>query len=51
MLLRDLHADRVWGDVAAFLRDPSAPFPSGAQPLLRPSTTVAANEGSAHAKH
>ncbi|MDX2233120.1 MAG: alpha/beta fold hydrolase [Hyphomonadaceae bacterium] len=36
MLLRDLQAETVWRDVAAFVRDPAAPFPSGAQALLAP---------------
>jgi alpha-beta hydrolase superfamily lysophospholipase len=34
MLLRDLQAETVWRDIAAFIRDPDAPFPSGAPPLL-----------------
>lgn len=37
MLLRDRHAEVVWRDIAAFLHDPAAPFPSGAQPLLAPA--------------
>lgn len=28
LLTRDLQAERVWADVAAFIRDPAAPFPS-----------------------
>jgi acylglycerol lipase len=36
--LRDLHAQRVWEDTLAFIRDPSAPLPSGAPPIpLAPS--------------
>jgi alpha-beta hydrolase superfamily lysophospholipase len=34
MLLRDLSAEIVWRDVAAFLKDPAAPWPSGAPPVL-----------------
>jgi alpha-beta hydrolase superfamily lysophospholipase len=37
LLLVDRHADVVWRDVEAFLRDPAAPFPSGA-PGIKPST-------------
>ena len=36
LLLRDLQAETVWRDAAAFIRDPSAPAPSGAPP--RPKT-------------
>ena len=31
MLLRDLQAERVWRDIAAWIADPSAPLPSGAE--------------------
>jgi acylglycerol lipase len=34
MLLRDLQAETVWRDIEAFVRDPAAPFPSAAPPLL-----------------
>lgn len=34
MLFRDLQAQTVWDDVLAFLRDPEAPLPSAAPPLL-----------------
>lgn len=34
MLLRDRQAEVVYGDILSFLRDPSAPFPSQAPPLL-----------------
>lgn len=34
MLLRDLQAETVFRDVEAFIRDPAAPFPSGAPALL-----------------
>lgn len=40
MLLRDRQAQVVWADIAAFLRDPAAPFPSGAQPLLAPQAAA-----------
>jgi alpha-beta hydrolase superfamily lysophospholipase len=33
LLLRDLQAPVVWRDTAAFIRDPSAPSPSGAPPI------------------
>ncbi|HZZ89905.1 MAG TPA: alpha/beta fold hydrolase [Caulobacteraceae bacterium] len=33
LLLRDLQAHAVWDDVAAFLKDPNAPLPSGAPPI------------------
>jgi alpha-beta hydrolase superfamily lysophospholipase len=33
LLLRDKQAKNVWDDVAAFLRDPAAPLPSGAPPI------------------
>src|SRR5262249_23728327 len=36
MLLRDLHADIVYGDILSYLHDPDAPFPSGAPPLRAP---------------
>jgi alpha-beta hydrolase superfamily lysophospholipase len=29
-LLRDLHAERIWRDIAAWIEDPHAPLPSGA---------------------
>lgn len=38
MLLRDKQAEVVWADVVAFLRDPAAPFPSGAPPLIARET-------------
>lgn len=41
MLLRDKQADVVWKDVVSFLRDPAAPFPSGAPPLLPRETLTA----------
>jgi alpha-beta hydrolase superfamily lysophospholipase len=36
LLNRDLHADVVLADVVSFLRDPAAPFPSGAPPIPKP---------------
>jgi hypothetical protein len=33
LLLRDLHADRVWGDTLAFIRDPAGPLPSAPPPI------------------
>jgi len=35
MLLRDLQAEVVWKDIAAWIRDPAAPLPSGVQQLSR----------------
>lgn len=35
MLLRDLQAKVVHDDIVAFIRDPAAPWPSGAAPLIR----------------
>lgn len=37
-LLRDLQRELVYADILAFLRDPAAPLPSGAPPLLAPQT-------------
>lgn len=37
LLLRDLQAANVWADVAAFVRDPAAPLPSGAPPIPPPT--------------
>jgi alpha-beta hydrolase superfamily lysophospholipase len=42
MLLRDLNADRVWGDVVGFLRDPASPLNSAPPPLLAPKQTLTA---------
>ncbi|HZZ34525.1 MAG TPA: hypothetical protein VFE03_02275, partial [Caulobacteraceae bacterium] len=33
LLMRDKQGPKVWSDVAAFIRDPSAPLPSGAPPI------------------
>jgi hypothetical protein len=33
LLLNDLQAHKVWGDILAFARDPESPRPSGAPPL------------------
>ena len=38
MLMRDLHAEVVYGDILSFLRDPNAPFPSNAAPLRQVRT-------------
>ena len=35
MLLRDRQAEVVYNDIMSYLRDPAAPFPSGAPPLRR----------------
>jgi len=40
LLLRDNQAPKVWADVAAFVRDPQAPFPSGAPLIGSPSPNV-----------
>jgi alpha-beta hydrolase superfamily lysophospholipase len=37
LLLRDLQRDKVIADVAAFIRDPAAAWPSGARAMPRPS--------------
>ncbi len=36
-LLRDLQREVVYTDILAFLRDPRAPFPSNAPPILQPA--------------
>jgi alpha-beta hydrolase superfamily lysophospholipase len=36
MLFRDLQRETVWGDVLAWMRDPAAPLPSGAERTDRP---------------
>lgn len=41
MMLRDLEAEVVFADIMAFLRDPNAPLPSGAPPLVPPAQTLA----------
>ena len=33
LLMRDRQGPKVWADVAAFMRDPAAPLPSGAPPI------------------
>jgi len=35
LLTRDLQGPTVWADIAAYLKDPEAPLPSGAPPLPR----------------
>ena len=42
LLLRDKHAPDVWEDIAAFLRDPNAPLPSGAPPVPSPRAPLRA---------
>lgn len=49
LLLVDLQAENVWKDVESFLRDPTAPLPSGAPPIPRPgqsSGKIVQNTGS-----
>jgi len=41
LLLRDLQAPVVWEDALSFIRDPQAPLPSGAPPLIKPSAQEA----------
>ena len=41
LLLRDLQAAQVYADVVSFLRDPAAPWPSGAPPIPRHSVRAA----------
>jgi alpha-beta hydrolase superfamily lysophospholipase len=43
LLLRDLQAHNVWDDIAAFLRDPAAPLPSGAPPIPGTGGVVSAS--------
>jgi len=40
MLLRDLQAETVWRDIAAWIADPSEPLPSGAGPRLPASEAL-----------
>ncbi|MFI4936728.1 MAG: alpha/beta fold hydrolase [Caulobacterales bacterium] len=43
LLLRDKQAHNVWADIAAFIRDPKAPLPSGAPPIpAQPAEPTAA---------
>jgi len=44
LLLRDKQAPRVYGDIAAFIRDPAAPLPSSAPPISGALVTRAARE-------
>jgi acylglycerol lipase len=37
MLTRDLQAERVWADVAAFIKDPAGPLPSNLGPIGKPA--------------
>lgn len=44
LLLRDKQAHNVWDDIAAFIRDPAAPLPSGEPPIpgtAHPRTSAA----------
>ncbi len=41
MLMRDLQREVVYLDMLSFLRDPAAPFPSHAPPLLEPDNSSA----------
>lgn len=41
MLLRDLEAPRVWGDILGFLKNPDAPLPSSQTAGASPSTGLA----------
>jgi len=44
LLTRDLQGPVVWRDILAFIREPSAPLPSGAPPIPgAPALTTAAN--------
>ena len=47
LLLIDLENPKVWDDVAAYLKDPAAPLPSGAPPI--PSSLAAAKALAARA--
>lgn len=42
LLMRDEDGPKVWRDVLAFIRDPAAPLPSGAPPILNPAHRRAA---------
>jgi alpha-beta hydrolase superfamily lysophospholipase len=43
LLLRDKQARNVYDDIAAFIRDPAAPLPSGAPPI--PGTPIPGTPG------
>jgi alpha-beta hydrolase superfamily lysophospholipase len=45
LLMRDRQAANVWGDVAAFIRDPAAPLPSGAPSIPPPAEAHARETG------
>ncbi|HTX51326.1 MAG TPA: alpha/beta fold hydrolase [Caulobacteraceae bacterium] len=47
LLLRDKQARNVWADVAAFVRDPTAPLPSGAPPIPGAASSDAKPAGGA----
>jgi len=40
MLLRDLHVETVWRDIAAWIADPHQPLSSGAGPRLPASEAL-----------
>jgi alpha-beta hydrolase superfamily lysophospholipase len=44
ILLRDYGAAGVWGDILAFVKDPSAPLPSGVGPIPRKPVANATHE-------
>ena len=45
LLMRDLQGEVVWRDVLAFVRDPSAPLPSGVPPIAGAPALKAASSG------
>jgi alpha-beta hydrolase superfamily lysophospholipase len=45
LLMRDHEGPMVWGDVLAFIRNPSAPLPSGAPPIPGAPTLTKASSG------
>lgn len=47
MLMRDLQAEVVYGDILAYLRDPNAPLPSEAPPLAAQTAEARPAPGSA----
>ena len=49
LLLIDLENPKVWDDVAAFIKDPAAPLPSGAPPIPRSEAEAKALAPAAHA--
>ena len=47
LLLRDRQASTVWSDVVAFLKDPAAPLPSGAQQIPGAPAELSTEPGAA----